>query len=101
MVAWPLRPILRIVGLAAATPEILELLGYAAESIQNNLLDGTIAHIRSRQLLTTQIDGKISLKLLFSPAVDAYAYVHKILRIVDEIRAISDIDGIGDTNLGG
>lgn len=91
MAAWPVRPVLRVVGLAAATPEILAVFGHAIKPIQNALLDGTIVHMRRGQLLETPVDDHLSLKLFFLPTADAGSYAWEIMRMVGDVRAISSL----------
>lgn len=85
--AWPLRPVFRIVALGAANPDLLMVFGRTTEPIQNNLLSGTVSHLSRGQLLTIPIDGKLSLKLLFSPTIDIGAYAREVVQIVSEVRA--------------
>lgn len=56
VVAWPLRPVLRNIGLAAATPEVLAFLGRSIEAIEDERLTGTRARMRKGWLLTISID---------------------------------------------
>lgn len=86
--AWPLKPVIRIVGLAATNPEMLDLLGYVPESIETDIVDASVVRMRRGQLLTAPVNDEFSLKIFFPlrSEIDD-AHLRHIRKAVDEIRA--------------
>lgn len=89
--AWPLKPVIHIIKLAATTPEILDLFGYVAESIESDLLDASIVRMRRGQLLIAPVDDQFTLKVFFPPTIDVNAHLQDIRGVVNEIRAITSL----------
>lgn len=90
--AWPLKPVIRIIGLAATTPEVLDLLGYVPELIASDRLEISIIRMRRGQLLTTSVSGQLSLKIFLplTTTIDDRHLSH-IYNVVKKIRAIPNL----------
>lgn len=96
VVACPSRPVLRIVGLAATTPEMLALLRSlhrVDEPLWNERLGGTLVRMRGGLLFTRSIENELALKLLFRPAASVDLRATEVSRAIKEIRAISSLAG--------
>jgi predicted regulator of Ras-like GTPase activity (Roadblock/LC7/MglB family) len=89
--AWPVKPMLRIIRLAATTPPILELLGYVPELVESDELEASIVRMRHGQLLTSLVNDQVSLKLLFPSAATVDAHLLTICIAVNEIRLIPNL----------
>lgn len=84
--AWPLKPTLRIIWLAATTPEMLELVGRVSEPVETGQLEASIANMRHGQLLTATVNDELSLKVFFPPTSTVSTYIQSIRNTVHEIR---------------
>ncbi|MBO0883748.1 MAG: roadblock/LC7 domain-containing protein [Mycobacterium sp.] len=84
--AWPLKPTLRIIGLAATTPEILELFGHTSIQIESGRFEASIVHMRRGQLLTAAVNDQLSLKVYFPPTAEVDNHLQSIRKAVHEIR---------------
>lgn len=91
LAAWPLRPTLRIIGLAATTPEILGLMGHVLEPIENDQIEASTVRMRRGRLLTASVSDELSLKVYFPLTVKVDAHLWNIVKTIREIRATSNL----------